>query len=117
MPKLPPPPRRPQYRSLFSRGLHFTSRPSAVTTSAESRLSPVRPHLRSIQPLPLPSARPATPVVEKRPPVTARPNACVSLSNSPHVRPASARTVWLSGSTRIPFIGERSITRPSSHVP
>ena len=34
MPKLPPPPRRPQSRSAFSVSLAWTSRPSAVTTSA-----------------------------------------------------------------------------------
>ncbi len=75
------------------------------------------PHLRSSQPLPLPSVRPAIPVVEKRPPVTARPCSWVAASNSPQVRPASARAVRVSGSTVIPFIGERSITMPSSHVP
>src|SRR3954470_10560717 len=107
----------PQYRSAFSRGLHLTRRPSAVTTSADSRLSPVKPHLRSSQPLPLPSARPAMPVVENPPPDTASPKACVSRSNSPHVRPASARTVRLSTSTRMPFIADRSITRPSSQLP
>ena len=55
------------------------------------------------------------PVVETAPPVVARPNACVSRSNSPHVRPGCARTVRVFGSTRIPFRAERSITRPPSH--
>ena len=116
IPKLPPPPRRPQNRSGLLSALAVTSRPSAVTTSAEIRLSGVSPHLRSSQPLPLPSVSPAIPVVEKRPPVTARPNACVSASKSPQVAPASARTVRASGSTRIERIGERSITMPSSQV-
>ena len=40
-PKLPPPPRSPQNRSAFSSALARTTLPSAVTTSAESRLSQV----------------------------------------------------------------------------
>ena len=65
--------------------------------------------------MPPPSVRPAMPVVETAPPVVARPNACVSRSNSPHVRPGCARTVRVFGSTRIAFRAERSITRPPSH--
>src|SRR5207253_10103853 len=45
-PKFPPPPRIPQKRSPFSFGLAVRNRPSAVTTSAESRLSHVRPCFR-----------------------------------------------------------------------
>ena len=45
MPKLPPPPRSPQSSSGFSSALACTSCPSAVTTSAPTRLSQVRPHL------------------------------------------------------------------------
>ena len=73
MPKLPPPPRSPQKRSAFSVSDATTLRPSAVTTSASIRLSQVNPNLRSSQPLPLPSARPAIPVSGTRPPVTASP--------------------------------------------
>src|SRR5215212_7387310 len=62
-PKLPPPPRRPQKRSAFSSSLAWTIRPSAVTTSAEIRLSAVYPYIRSSQPLPVPSVNPAMPVV------------------------------------------------------
>ena len=116
-PKLPPPPLSPMKRSGFSAVLAVTTCPSAVTTSAAIRLSEVRPQRRSSQPLPLPSVRPAIPVVEKRPPVTARPCVCVAASNSPHVSPAWARTIRLSGSISISFIGETSITRASSHVP
>ena len=87
MPKLPLPPRSPQKRSGFSSALAVTRSPAAVTTSADSRLSAVRPHLRSSQPLPLPSVSPAIPVVEKRPPVTASPCSCVAASNSPQVKP------------------------------
>jgi hypothetical protein len=42
-PKLPPPPRSPQNRSGSSRSLARSSSPSAVTTSAERRLSTVAP--------------------------------------------------------------------------
>ena len=42
-PKLPPPPRSPQKRSGFSSALAVSTRPSAVTTSAERRLSQARP--------------------------------------------------------------------------
>src|SRR3954454_6083893 len=73
MPKLPPPPRNAQNRSGFSVSDAVTMRPSAVTTSAATRLSQTKPSLRSSQPLPLPRARPAMPVVETRPPVMARP--------------------------------------------
>ena len=38
MPKLPPPPRRPQSSSGFSSSLARTSRPSAVTTSARDQV-------------------------------------------------------------------------------
>jgi len=56
------------------------------------------------------------PVLETTPNVVARPNACVSRSNSPNVRPVSARTVRRAGSTRMPFIVERSIMRPPSQT-
>ena len=82
-PKLPPPPRSPQKRSAFSSALARTVCPSAVTTSAASRLSQVRPYLRISQPMPPPSVRPAMPVWEICPPVTARPwawVACVQLA-------------------------------------
>src|SRR5216683_7365575 len=38
-PKLPPPPRRPQNKSSFRKALAISSWPSAVTTSADTRLS------------------------------------------------------------------------------
>ena len=91
MPKLPPPPRSAQNRSGFSRSLARRNSPSAVTTSAETRLSKVRPNLRLVQPKPPPSVRPAMPVVELMPVGVARPNACVSRSKSPSVAPGSTR--------------------------
>ena len=45
---------------------------------------------------------------------TASPNACVSRSSSPRSTPAWTRAVRRSGSTRTPFIGERSIISASS---
>lgn len=46
MPKFPPPPRSAQNRSAFSVSLVVTKLPSASTTSADSRLSTVRPYAR-----------------------------------------------------------------------
>jgi hypothetical protein len=70
MPKLPPPPRKPQKRSGFSRSLAVTSRPSAVTTSASKRLSMASPWRRITQPIPPPNVRPAMLVCDMVPPAT-----------------------------------------------
>ena len=56
------------------------------------------------------------PVVDTTPLVVASPNAWVSASNSAPVRPASARTVARAGSTRMPFMGDKSIMNPPSHT-
>src|SRR3989304_5365515 len=61
-PKLPPPPRIAQNRSSFSRSLATRRRPSAVTTSAETRLSHERPKPRARCPMPPPRGRPGAPV-------------------------------------------------------
>ena len=87
IPKLPRPPRRPHNRSAFSVSLAWMSRPSAVTTSAPTRLSHASPCLRISEPMPPPRVSPATPVEEMRPPVVARPCACVSWSTSAHTAP------------------------------
>ena len=113
-PKLPPPPRSPQNRSGWSSSLAATSSPSAVTTSAATRLSIVRPCLRVSHPIPPPRVRPATPVCVTIPAGTASPNACVARSSSPSVTPASTSTSPSSASTRTPFIADRSTTSPSS---
>ena len=97
-----------------SLSLAVTSRPSAVTRSTETRLSQVSPYLRSNQPDPPPSVRPATPVVETRPPVVASPCSWVARSNSPQVTPAPTRTCRASASTSIAFIGRTSMTSPPS---
>src|SRR5262249_38755755 len=106
-----------QKRSGFSVALATRSCPSAVTTSAESRLSPVSPCLPMSQPTQPRRVRPAIPVFETVPPVVASPHTWVSRSSSRQSTPPSARTVRARGSTRIPFIGARSITKPPSLVP
>src|SRR5450755_2476565 len=110
MPKLPPPPRRPQSSPGFSPSLAWTSRPSAVTTSAARRLSQARPYLRISQPMPPPSVNPATPVEETRPPVVASPCACVSWSTSAQTAPPPTVARRALGSTWTSLIGDRSIT-------
>ena len=92
----------------------WTTSPVAVTTVAPSSESAVRPCRRSSHPEPEPSVRPATPVSEIRPPVTASPCSCVAASSSPHSTPAPTRAVRRTGSTAIRRSGRRSITRPSS---
>ena len=84
--------------------------------SAESRLSQLSPCLPISQPSPPPKVSPAMPVVETTPPVLARPKAWVSRLYSPQVRPASARAVRPTGSTRTLFIGDRSIISPPSQT-
>jgi hypothetical protein len=51
-PKLPPPPLSAQKRSLASVSLARMNSPSAVTRSADIRLSIVSPNLRVVQPKP-----------------------------------------------------------------
>src|SRR5215472_7143279 len=115
-PKLPPPPRSPQKSSEFCLALAVSNLPSAVTTSADRRLSQLRPCFPCSQPSPPPRVSPAIPVVETTPPVLARPKACVSRLYSPQVSPASARAVRLRGSTLTLFIGDRSTIRPPSQT-
>src|SRR6185312_13763442 len=114
-PKLPPPPRSAQNRSLCSlSALAVTNDPSASTTSADSRLSTVRPKRRDRYPMPPPSVRPATPVEAMNPDGVAMPNATVAWSTSPQVQPGSTRTVWSSGLTVVLRSSDRSMTRASS---
>src|SRR5437867_5979933 len=86
-PKLPPPPRIAQKRSSFFFELAVTKLPSAVTMSAERRLSHDSPHLRVRCPMPPPRVRPAIPVVETKPPGVASPNVWVAWSTSHQVHP------------------------------
>jgi hypothetical protein len=116
IPKLPLPPRIPQKRSGFSEAFAVSRRPSAVTTSALMTLSRASPYLACKWPQPPPNVSPAMPVAETTPRVVARPKACVSRSNSPSLRPVSARTVRRAGSTRMPFMAERSTMRPPSQT-
>ena len=115
-PKFPPPPRKPHSSSGSSEPLARTIDPSAVTTSAADRLSAARPCLRINQPIPPPRVSPATPVWEIRPPVLARPCACVAASKSAQVAPGWAVAVRVSGSTTTSRISERSSITPSSHA-
>ena len=92
-PKFPPPPRSAQKRSGFSLAFAWTNRPSARTTSAETRLSLVRPHFLVKCPMPPPRVKPPTPVVEIIPLGAARPKGCVAWSTSPQMQPAPAVTV------------------------
>ena len=68
-------------------------------------------------PMPPPRVSPPTPVVDTIPLGVASPKAWVAWSTSPQVQPPSTRTVRAAGSTWMPFIGERSMTSPSSTVP
>ena len=113
-PKLPPPPRSAQNRSSFSVALAGTTRPSAVTTSADTRLSIARPYRLRSQPMPPLSVSPPTPVSEISPPGVARPNSWVAWSTAAHVAPPSTTARAPSGSTRTAFIGERSTMTPPS---
>src|SRR5262245_7515525 len=115
-PKFPPPPRSAQNRSAFSLLLAVRTAPSAVTTSAEMRLSQLRPYLFRSQPIPPPNVRPDTPVCDTIPPGVAREKACVSRSTSAHVAPAWTHAIRRLRSTMTLFICERSITRPSSQI-
>ena len=63
----------------------------------------VSPYLRERWPMPPPSVRPPTPVVEMMPAGTAMPNACVAWSTSPHTQPPATSAVRAAGSTRTPF--------------
>ena len=99
MPKFPPPPRRAQNRSGCSLADASTISPSAVTTSACTRLSTLSPCLRMSQPMPPPKQRPPTPVWLTMPPVVARPCACVSWSTSPHRAPPWTKAMPSTGST------------------
>src|SRR5262245_43743756 len=80
-----------QNRSAFSLSLARILLPSAVTTSAETRLSMVMPYLRVDQPNPPPSVRPAMPVVELIPTGVANPWDVPPHQNRPVWRPLQHR--------------------------
>ena len=116
MPKLPPPPLSPQNRSGFSSSLAVTTLPSAVTTSAETRLSQASPYDGDNHPMPPPSVSPPTPVALISPPVVAKPKTWVPASKSPHVAPPSTRARPARGSTRTLRMQDRSIMSPWSQT-
>ena len=88
--------------------------PAAVTTRAERSESAASPSLRSSQPEPEPSVKPATPTDGIRAPVTASPCAWVAASSSRHVAPPCTRAIRRAGSTETARIGETSIATASS---
>ena len=112
-PKLPPPPRIAQNRSGCVSSSTCRVSPSAVTISAASRSSIVRPYFRRRKPTPPPSVMPPIPTDPVSPKPTASPWAAAAVVNSPAVRPVSAHAVRLSTSTSMAFIADRSSTMPS----
>ena len=117
IPKLPPPPRIAQKRSAFSSALARTTRPSAVTRSAARKLSSARPYLGISQPMPPPSVKPGDPGAADD---SAGGREAVHLGLAIELVPQDA-TLGADGaesatSTWMPFIGDRSISRPSSSV-
>ena len=91
-------------------------RPSAVTSSAASRLSIVMPYLRASQPIPPPRVIPAAPTEPVSPNGTARPWAYAARVSSPATTPASTQAVRRTGSMSMPFIADRSISSTPSPV-
>ena len=113
-PKLPPPPRSAQNRSGLVLSLAVTRLPSASTSSASRRLSIVNPYVRVM--LPLPTAQ-CQPTHTRRGEDPAGSGLAEGMRGMVDIAPGAAgltRTVLACGSTRMPFIGERSMTRPSS---
>ena len=91
-PKLPPPPRSAQNRSGCS--LALGGHEAAVGEHDVGRRAGCRSSARTCasgSPMPPPSVRPPTPVVEMMPTGTARPNACVAWSTSPSIAPPCRR--------------------------
>src|SRR5829696_3556145 len=74
-PKLPPPPRMAQNRSGWCWSSIWRIWPSAVTSSAASRLSMVRPCLRTRNPIPPPRVSPPIPTDPVSPNPVASPSA------------------------------------------
>ena len=116
-PKLPPPPRIAQNRSGWLSASTSRIRPSAVTTSAASRLSIVSPWSRLRKPVPPPSVMPPIPTDAASPNPVARPCAPTAFVYSPAVRPVCAQAVRPSASISSPRISRRSSTMPSSSTP
>ena len=115
-PKLPPPPRTAQKRSLFSAALAVRSRPSAVTISTDRTLSRLRPCLPRSQPRPPAAARPRPSPRRRRPALPGR-GAAPRGRNRPSCAAFTPRPRRALGSTRTAFIRDRSIMMPPSHEP
>mmetsp|Transcript_59780 Transcript_59780/g.96822 ORF Transcript_59780/g.96822 Transcript_59780/m.96822 type:complete len:235 (-) Transcript_59780:71-775(-) len=94
MPKLPPPPRIAQNRSIWSpSGLASTMEPLASTRVAERRESIVSPIHRAIKPTPPPIVAPMHPTDGALPSVTARPCEAHAASTSQFRAPPPIFTV------------------------
>ena len=115
-PKLPPPPRSAQKRSACASAEARRIRPSAVTTSAATRLSALKPALRLSHPMPPPSVRPPMPVWLTKPPTVARPCAWVAASTSAQVAPPPQTARRAAGSTVTWFMRLRSSISPPSQT-
>ena len=115
MPKLPPPPRIAQKRSGFSSSLAVTNLAVGGHHVDGDEVVDRGPVL-SRQPADTAAQGEARDPGVRDDPAYRRQSAksCVSRSSSPQSTPASALAVRATGSTLIPFIGERSITRPPS---
>ena len=113
-PKLPPPPRNAQNSSVCDSALARTTSRSAVTSSAATMWSIVRPYLRTIQPMPPPSARPPMPTLAASPVVSASPCGWAAAAMSAEVAPGCTHAVALAASTVTPRISLISMTTPSS---
>jgi len=112
---MPPPPRSAPNRSGSVSALARRTFPSAVTTSAPSRLSHVSPASRSSQPMPPPSVSPAMPVEPTTPPVVASPHSAAAASSWLHSAPGPATAVRAAGSTLTDLMPDRSsISAPSA---
>src|SRR5437667_12556817 len=86
-PKFPPPPRSAQNKSEFSSAFALTKVPLAKTTSAETRLSMLNPHLRvRCRPLPQTVIH-QPPLWELFPLAAPSPTASAAYSPHPHVIP------------------------------
>ena len=111
-------PAQAQKRSGFASLLACTSRPSPVTTSAESRLSIVRPNLQLQPAHPAAQRQPRPPVCEidaHRADETEGLRLVVEVAEK-RSRRSDACDRGAPGSTRTPRMRERSITIPSSQV-
>ena len=109
MPKLPPPPRRPQSTSGSRCSSTSSTSPSAVTSWAPISASHANPSDDRSQLIPPVRVRPPIPVSMKVPEGAAKPWAKVAASRSINRDPASASAVFAAGSTVAPRHRDKSM--------